>query len=50
MAHGPIGALGARTPRVLRETFDDLSAVGVVLPDKQIFGIAGILSSSLLLW
>ena len=48
MAHGPIGALGART-RVLRETFDDLSAVGV-LPDKQIFGIAGILSSSLLLW
>ena len=49
MAHGPIGALGART-RVLRETFDDLSAVGVVLPDKQIFGIAGILSSSLLLW
>ena len=49
MAHGPIGALGARTPCVLRETFDDLSAVGV-LPDKQIFGIAGILSSSLLLW
>ena len=48
MAHGPIGALGART-RVLPETFDDLSAVGV-LPDKQIFGTAGILSSSLLLW